>query len=270
MNELIEQLETLSRAVPAAPGFVKSVHCGLVALPPRAPSRTWRILSPRRVFAASGAIAACALIAVTIWLSVAGSATAAFGKSIAAIRNARTLTATVVRDGVRESVVLAKQGVGTRVETAMGMIFISNKQNRTFLRLDPGSHTAGFTPLGANPPEPEIDPTEWLRNLPTANAERVGELTINGRHLTGLRTKSRVPGMSSDAEVTVWVDAETNVPDRIELKPVNAPPGSRVQQSWVLTDIRLDVPLEDSLFDTTPPAGYRVITIPAGPTSRPI
>jgi outer membrane lipoprotein-sorting protein len=78
--------------------------------------------------------------------------------------------------------------------------------------------------------------------------QELGEKRVDGRTLVGFRLST--PGQLT----TIWGDAKTGRPDRIEA--VSAGP---VRTEVVFSDIQFDLPLEASLFDTEPPEGYKRI-----------
>lgn len=89
------------------------------------------------------------------------------------------------------------------------------------------------------------DNIERLRTMPTRADRALGNRKIDGKTLCGFIVTQ------NGLEQTVWVDAMTGLPARIEI-PIPQSPGSRM----VLKDFKFDVPLEDSLFDMKIPEGY--------------
>jgi len=97
-----------------------------------------------------------------------------------------------------------------------------------------------------------------LRNL-LANQDQsdnkyqvLGEKEIGGRRAVGFRLDSPM------AMVTLWGDPKTGLPVRIDTVMSGAPLMTRVETT--MSDFEIDVDLEASLFDTTPPEGYQVQT----------
>ncbi len=75
----------------------------------------------------------------------------------------------------------------------------------------------------------------------------IGEKEINGRRALGFREETPF------AMLTIWGDPETGLPLRIETVMSGTP---RMEVTW--TDFELNIDLDESLFDTTPPADYKV------------
>jgi outer membrane lipoprotein-sorting protein len=75
----------------------------------------------------------------------------------------------------------------------------------------------------------------------------VGEKIINGRRALGFRDDTPF------ATLTIWGDPETGLPVQIDTVMNGVP---RAEVTW--SDFELNVDLDESLFDTTPPAGYEV------------
>jgi outer membrane lipoprotein-sorting protein len=78
--------------------------------------------------------------------------------------------------------------------------------------------------------------------------QELGEKLVDGRKLFGFRLST--PGQLT----TIWGDVETGRPVRIEAETAGP-----VKTEAVFSDIEFDLPLEASLFDTEPPAGYKRI-----------
>src|SRR5262249_34486483 len=76
---------------------------------------------------------------------------------------------------------------------------------------------------------------------------RLGEKEIDGRRVVGFRYESAL------ASVTLWGDPATGYPVRIETTWSGIP-----RTEVAMTHFEINVDLKESLFDTTPPAGYTV------------
>lgn len=77
--------------------------------------------------------------------------------------------------------------------------------------------------------------------------QRLAEKEIDGHRAVGFRYDSPA------ATVTLWGDAETGQPIRIETLWSGIP-----RTEATMTDFEINIDLKDSLFDLTPPAGYKV------------
>jgi outer membrane lipoprotein-sorting protein len=127
--------------------------------------------------------------------------------------------------------------------------------NGKFMSLEPGRKTLTvFTP----------DQQAWdsirkviflfteFQNIKDGSKESLGNKTIDGRQAVGFRIKRELPFPA--CVWTVWADAKTSLPVRIEI----AKSGSEVFE-LAMSDFRFNVDLDESLFDLTPPEGYKVI-----------
>jgi outer membrane lipoprotein-sorting protein len=79
---------------------------------------------------------------------------------------------------------------------------------------------------------------------------RVGEKEIDGRHAVGFQLDSPA------AEVTLWGDPQTNTPVEIDFLYSGLP-----RTEVVMSHFEMNVDLPASMFDMTPPAGYKVHSI---------
>ena len=84
-----------------------------------------------------------------------------------------------------------------------------------------------------------------MKRIIEGSDETLGEKEIDGRKTKGFRVTSR------GQEMELWVDAKTGDPIQIEMK---VPDFGAV----VMSEIKFDVELDDSLFDVTPPEGYEI------------
>jgi len=88
------------------------------------------------------------------------------------------------------------------------------------------------------------------RDAKESHYQRLGEKEIDGRHVVGFRYDTPA------AMVTLWGDPKTGQPVRIESVWSGIP-----QTEATMTDFQINVELKPSLFDMTPPAGYKVQSI---------
>jgi outer membrane lipoprotein-sorting protein len=85
------------------------------------------------------------------------------------------------------------------------------------------------------------------RDAKAEQYERLGEKEIDGKKAVGFRLDS------PEALVTLWGDPATGNPVRIENVWSGIP-----RTEVVMTDFQINVELKESLFDLTPPEGYKV------------
>lgn len=99
---------------------------------------------------------------------------------------------------------------------------------------------------------------DMLANLSEEADQDLGTKVVDGRSAWGfmIQWNKINPEVSKPAMLEIWVDRETNLPIslRSELKTERM---TAIQES---TKIEWNVDLDPSLFDTTPPEGYRDLT----------
>jgi outer membrane lipoprotein-sorting protein len=88
------------------------------------------------------------------------------------------------------------------------------------------------------------------RDVKDAQYQRLGEKEIDGRRAVGFRYDSAA------AEVTLWGDPATGYPVRIETVWSGLP-----RTEVTMTNFEINIDLKASLFDVTPPAGYKVLSL---------
>jgi hypothetical protein len=104
---------------------------------------------------------------------------------------------------------------------------------------------------------PSINLYEVFRNIVGEKSERLPDETLAGRTTKVLRAeldeRLRKQSPTPVPPVKVWVDAETQLPVRVESIPT-----SKSQPKWAAYDIVFDPPVDASHFSLTPPEGYTV------------
>jgi outer membrane lipoprotein-sorting protein len=134
-------------------------------------------------------------------------------------------------------------------------VVISDNQNGKCLMLNPtaksGVMLVGRLPGTEKPGSQDIAASEVasFRKLADKHGEPVGEKQIGQVRARGFRVV-----MAPGYETVVWADPQTRVPVQLE---VSAPYGDQTIRSTV-SDIQLDLELDDSLFSLEPPQGYTV------------
>ena len=123
---------------------------------------------------------------------------------------------------------------GTSTNTSV--LDLSNGRGITF-----SSTQRTYTQLGPNltPTMAGIDLITFWKSLPERADSPIGEQSLNGKTARGFRVKH------TDRTYTVWIYPDTREIVRIE------------DGSTVMTDLKFGGSLDDSLFELTPPAGYR-------------
>jgi outer membrane lipoprotein-sorting protein len=136
-----------------------------------------------------------------------------------------------------------------------GAVSISDDIAGKLVMLMPATKTAMVTSSKGQPKDQlPRDPFIRLRDLLTKNREMkddpfkpIGEKEINGKRATGFRADS------ASGEFTIWGDPQTGHPVRVEAV-WSGPP----RNETVMSDFEINVDLNPSMFDLTPPANYQV------------
>jgi len=117
------------------------------------------------------------------------------------------------------------------------------------LSLDPDKKKAIYISLKDFPQIPNY--MDQLRNVikmleatPGFTVEDLGDQVIDGRTLYGFKAKH------PKLEVEIWADPATGLPVRLVQK--------EGQMKIICTNMRFDVPMDESLFDMNAPEGYKV------------
>jgi len=207
-------------------------------------------------------VAAAAVVVVALALGfhafLGGGAGTAFAQVVEQLQNAQTLVYSLVTvtgqdemPTVRTDIAFKEPGA-LRTATADGYVTVIEATDagvKGISIVPPMKQYLEFEFSFADLPDnPETGPyvsVEKLRALPAQADETLGRKEIDGRTLEGFRVTE------DDATITVWIDPKTQELARAELTFANAP-----GMNMIMTDFQFDVPLDDSLFDMAPPAGY--------------
>ncbi len=136
-----------------------------------------------------------------------------------------------------------------------GSATISDDVAGKMVMLMPAMKTAMVMSSKGKPKDqPPNDPFFRLRELLTKSRDMkdnpfkpIGEKEINGKQATGFRSDS------AWGQFTIWGDPQTGHPVRVE-----AVWSGPTRNETVMSDFEINVDLELSLFDLTPPVGYQV------------
>ncbi len=141
-------------------------------------------------------------------------------------------------------------------QTMPGLISISDMQVGKMVTIKPEEKKAMVVTLaGRGEVKGQLDVFERLRALlddktrADESLKPIGEKEIDGRRALGFREETPM------ATVTIWGDPKTGLPLQIATVISGVP---RTEVTW--SEFELNVELDESLFDTTPPAGYEVQT----------
>jgi outer membrane lipoprotein-sorting protein len=140
---------------------------------------------------------------------------------------------------------------GSAAPAPQVIISIIDLANGKGLTLTPSLKMARVTDFRNAPPEAFSRDRTLIEDLKKALAgehQDLGEKTLDGRKVKGYRCKFQA------AVMDIWADAASGKPLRIEQKIASNDSVSKM----MMTDIVMNPPLDDSLFDTTVPEGYTV------------
>ena len=193
------------------------------------------------------AAAAVIIVAVLIVLNPWGSAVT-FADVVKPILTARTLILDIIVGDEETGPVMHETIVGPRIRRVIStqehVINIFDTDSGKMLTLHTGGKIAIYTDIQGSLQEGTRDYVAFLRkiitdlqNNPDFEAEKLGEKEIDGQKVIGFLA----------GEFTIWADAETALPVRIE---VQSP------LSVIFKNFQFDVPVEESLVSMDVPDGY--------------
>lgn len=256
-NELEQELLALGtelREIPSvAPAVMRSV--GSQAPVDRSPIRSSR--HAHTIFAKPAAIAAAAAIVLAVSMMVSVPMRVAFGQVINNVRDADSVSFLLTEgpaDSGKHHKCLA-EGRQCRVERSSGIVIVCDLDSRQQLFIDPASKSAGVFELREGALA-ELGPgiVEQFRKLNSADAERIGEEKIDGKVTEVFRVRGKglfgLDSTDSDKlETKIWIDRETMLPWRIQLRAGDRPFVTLHQLCW-------NVPIDPELLLVVIPDGY--------------
>ncbi len=199
------------------------------------------------------AAAAVIIVAVLLVLSPWGN-TVTFADVIKPILTARTLILDVIIGDEGTGPVVHETIVDSRVRREISnqkhIVNIFDTESATMLTLHTEGKTAVYTDITGDLQENTQNYLVFLlkfipdlKNNPDFKARELGEKVIDGRKVVGFATN----------ELTVWADAETALPVRIEIESM--------PMSAVFTNFKFNVPVEElePLVSMDVPDGYRLV-----------
>jgi len=200
------------------------------------------------------AAAAAIIIAVLIGINQLGSGTVTFADVIKPILNARTVVLDFIVGSEETGPVMHDIIVGSKIRRTitisnMETIMIIDLDNAKMLTLDPPSKSAAYIDIKGPLQEQTKNLMEFVRNAvirvkdkPDIPVQELGQREINGKKAVGFLVRGH------NEEVTIWANAKTAEPVRIELL--------YGQTRYILRNIEFDVRVDESLVSMEPPAGY--------------
>jgi outer membrane lipoprotein-sorting protein len=230
------------------------------------PSKKGRTAMFRLIKTVGGKLSlAAAGVAIAVGLAcyLIGSRSVAFADVLEKVRAAHTVkfkittqtagllpaqTASSLPVSLTEDVMMMEPGK-SRITMPGDAVMIADESRQEFLVLDPVKRTAMvITPSEKRPSQGPLEFLDQMRKLEAGSQEKLGQREIDGKTATGFHV-SKGP-----IDWTIWVNDQTSLPIRVELKTSMF--GAPVVE--VMSDFVFDEPMDESLFSLTPPAGYTI------------
>jgi len=228
----------------------------------------------RRAIAYAVPVAALAIIGAVLAITSGGFHPAkAYAQAVGQMRKARTMTYTmnlpqsgIMRMPQRMEVCFKEPGLirqtliqQTWLAGIMQTVAIVDLTQKKGIVLTSQTKECIELDLSQMPPDKtQVNILDEMRKMPTRATEVLGQRALDGRTVQDYRVTT------AGLDTIVSVDVQTGNIARMESKLLNAP-----GMIMVMSDFRFDVELDDSLFDLTPPEGYRKAPVPvnvANPT----
>ncbi len=210
----------------------------------------WRFLMQSR--ALRFAAAAVIVIAVLFGLQFVGTSSVTFAQAIQPILNANTAILDIVI-GIEDpnTPVIRDMIVGSRIRRTVdnieGSVSIIDLESSRILSLTEKTKEAVYVDLKGLPSIPNY--LDHLKNVfiklqdsPHFEIQDLGTKQIDGRAAVGFLARH------PNAEITLWADAGTGLPVRIEQK--------EGRMLVICKNLQFDVPMDEALFSMEVPEGY--------------
>ena len=197
------------------------------------------------------AAAAVIIVAAVIGVYQFFGGTVTFAEVIKPILNARTVVFDFIVGDEETGVVVHDIVAGSRIRrtfSSMDTILIIDLDNSKMLTLDPASKGAAYIDISGQVSEQTKNLMDFVKNAVaklekiSVPIEELGQWDIDGQEAVGFLVRSH------DEEVTIWANAETAMPIRIELR--------YGQTRYILKNMEFDVPVDELLVSMEAPADY--------------
>jgi len=219
----------------------------------------------------SAVAAALALVlGLGLWLFAPPGASRVFADVKDKVKQSRSVTMTVTAEAGAGPAVNAKAYAladgRMRTEDPDGSYNVVDPKTNRSLAVNPAAKEALLIKGYHNPLPTDI--YRLFREIRKDEVKRLPRDNVDGRNAEVFIAKVKFP--EEPQEVKVWVDAETQLPFRLELTVAGPQPNQEVPMR---IDLEFDKALDEKLFSTEPPAGYKVrsegVDKPAPPTADP-
>ncbi|MGH7169149.1 MAG: LolA family protein [Gemmataceae bacterium] len=258
--ELIHWLERLGNVRPAPDATRRALERvqRALAAPPSIPLQTRRKVMCKRLAAAVAVLLVAGSLFAWLWPSPAS-----FAQVQAALKTTHSVTCrqTIQIEDKPDQVTrlwILDNGLW-RAEESDGQYTVVDGAKHKTLAVHPKKHEALLL-QGAN--VPRLNLYEKIKNLPgDTTARRLKGKKLDGKDVLGFAVKM------SDQDFTVWADAATRLPVRIEAKGKN---DDGKPSQLVIDEFIFDKELDPRLFSFAVPTGYKlavkgVAELPAAP-----
>jgi hypothetical protein len=177
--------------------------------------------------------------------------TVTWAQVIEPIRSARTISCDMIISRDENNLSMHEIIVGSHIRRTMSnipnIVMILDMNAGKMLMLDSASMTATYVDIQGDLQNRTQSYINFLRDIITRlrdnpDIENLGEQLIDGCKVIGFR------GKDPNDEVTIWADAVTALPVRVDLRVG--------QVSAILMNIELDALVDESLLSMDVPAGY--------------
>ncbi len=229
---------------------------------PTADRPSWRLLMATRI-ACTSAAAAC-LVGLVVWLGLSGPwESIAFADVQEQLERMENVTLKVSALGKRQAEWVPHVGRMTTTRSGMargemsnGDVVVLNPKQGRCLQLKVKEKKAV---LGTVFPRQKTSLFQKLRKIHKDPIKRLPDREIDGKRAIGFLVVLEETEFPSGTEASVWVDPHTRLPVRLEMNEISSAGGNPAPGPMIVMDeIVFDRQLDESLFDTTPPAGYTV------------
>jgi hypothetical protein len=198
-------------------------------------------------------IAAAAVIIIAVLIGLPGENSVTFADVVKPILNAKTVVLDLILGG-KSGPVMHETVVGSRIRRTMSnlptLTQILDLDSGKMLVLESEGKTALIVDITGTVQEGTKNYVEFLRQVirqvQDGQVEKLGEQVVDGQKAIGFK------GKGQNEEVTIWANAETYHPIRIELQV-----GST---SAIMKNFEFDTVDDETLVSMTPPDGYRMQT----------
>jgi hypothetical protein len=254
--ELHRRLEVLTQVQPSAQATARALERVRQTLTD--PNRLQARESIGRIIMNSKwtklAVAAAVVVAAIIGLQFVGGSTVTFAQVIQPILSANTAILDIVMGAENPNTpVIHDMVMGSRIRRTMSnmpeLVSIIDLESGKILALTENKKEATYIDLKGLPSMPNY--MDQLRNLivklqdsPGFVVEELGTQEIDGRKAVGFLAKHAV------GEITIWADAKTGLPIRIDEKTG--------QLLVIAKNLQFDAPMDEAQFSMDVPAGYKL------------